>query len=127
MTVATQGVPPVPGEPCKLITAVLPDDGTDLSLMKALRAEKGVIRANSTSCLANSILAEARTRPGKLPEPILARIVEVLVPEAEADDVFEFVCHNANIDHLGGGVVFQSPVPYCTAYSLPEGVPDEKE
>lgn len=117
---------PIPGEPCKLITAVIPDDGTDLKLMRALRQKKAVIRANSASNYASSVLAEAKAKPGKLPEPILARVVEILVPEASGDDLFDFVCEHANIDYLGGGVVFMSPAPFCTPYALPPGVPDEK-
>jgi hypothetical protein len=116
---------PDPVEACKLITCVIPDNGTDMALLRALRAEKGVIRANSSNCYGSSILAEAKTRPGKLPEPTLVRLVQILVSETEADEVFEFVCENADIDHLGGGVVFQSPAPFGTAYTLPEGVPDE--
>ncbi len=122
---ALHTTPPVPGDACKLITCVIPDDGTDLTLLRALRAEKGVIRANSAHCYGNSILAVAKTRAGKLPEPILTRLVQILVSETEADDVFEFVCENADIDRQGGGIVFQSPAPFGTAYALPEGVPDE--
>jgi hypothetical protein len=43
-----------PGEACKLITAILPDDGSDLKMLKELRREKGVIRADSMSCYASS-------------------------------------------------------------------------
>lgn len=117
--------PPVPGEACKMITVVLADDGTDLALMRALRTEKGVIRANSTSCFGSSILAEAKTRPGKLPEPMIVRRVEILVAEADVDEIFEFACQHADMGHPDGGVVFQSAAPFCTPYVLPEGVPDE--
>ena len=118
--------PAIPGEACKLISVAVPDDGTDLRLLRALRAEKGVVRANSISCLGSSVTLETRTKPGKLPQPIMARFVEILVPESDADDVFEFVCRLAITGELGGGVVWQSVAPFCSDYVLPEGVPDEK-
>lgn len=120
-------IPGVTGEPCKLITCVMvnSDKRDDLDLLKALRAEQGVIRASTSPCLSSSLLAEAKTKRGKLPEPVLARHVEVLVAEAEADNVFEFVCQHARIDRLGGGAVMQMPAPFGTGYSLPEGVPEE--
>ncbi len=117
----------VPGDACKLITAVVPDDGSDLKILKALRKEKGVIRADSMSCYASSSLADKKTRPGKLPEPVLARLVEVLVPAADADDVFQFVCEHTDPDHPETAVVFQSDAPFCTLFELPEGVPEEAD
>jgi hypothetical protein len=127
MTGAALPAPGVPGEPCKLITAVVPDDDTDLALMRALRKMKGVIRANSSSRLALPVLTETKVRPGKLPEPQLARVIEVLVPEADAEAVFEFVCQHAGIEGEQGGIVMQAPAPFCSTYVLPEGVPDEPE
>ena len=124
---ALHGTPPVPGEACKLITCVMPDNGTDLELLKALRAEKNVISANSSHCYGSSILVEAKTKPGKLPEPMMARLIQIVVSEQEADGVFDFVCENAGIDQLGGGVVFQCPAPFGTQYTLPENVPDEAD
>lgn len=116
----------VSGEPCKLICAVTPDDGTDLKLMKVLREKKGLVSASSRNCLTISVLAEAKVKPGKLPEPNLTRITEILVPVALADELFEFVCQHADIERKGGGIVLQRPAPFCTPYSLPDGVPDEK-
>jgi len=127
MSGAELPAPGVPGEPCKLITAVVPDDGADLALMKALRKTKGVISANSTSCLALPVLKETKVRPGKLPEPLLTWVIEVLVPEADAQAMFEFVCQHAGIDREQGGIVMQAPAPFCSTYVLPEGVPDEPE
>jgi hypothetical protein len=117
----------VPGEPCKLITAILQDGGEHLhvSLKKALRGKKAVIRANSTACLSLTVFSLQKAKPGKLPEPTLAHFVEILVPEAEADEIFSFVCDHVGLHELGSGLVFQQPAPFCTPYSLPEGVPDE--
>ena len=126
MTTATPG-PGLPGDRCKLITAVVADDGTDLDLLRALRSQRDVIRASSTSCLGSSITAEARTKPGRLPEPVMVRKVEILVPEDRADDVFEFVCVHSRLTELGRGVVWQTSAPFCTPYELPEGLPEEHD
>ena len=115
----------VPGENCKLITAIVPDDGSDLQILRALRKEKGIVRANSTICYSSSSLADKKTRPGKLPEPVLARIVEVLVPESAADEIFEFVCSQTNPETMDGYSVYQTAAPIGTPYRMPDDVPDE--
>lgn len=115
------------GEACKLIVCVITDtdERSDLVLLKRLRAEKNVIRAISSPCLSSSILAETKAKPGKLPEPVLARHLQILVLEEEADDVFDFVCENSGINQFGGGGALLMPAPFGTMYRLPEGVPDE--
>jgi len=125
MTASVEASSSVPCEPCKLITAVVPDDGSDLTLMRALRDEKGIVRANSFSCYGSSILAEARPRRGKLPVPKLVRMVEIVVAETDAEDVFSFVCNAADIGRPGGGIVLQQAAPVATPYMMPEGLPDE--
>lgn len=114
----------LPVEDCKLITSVVPDDGTDLRILKGLR-EKGIVRADSTVCYASSSLAEKKTKPGKLPEPVLARMVEVLVPARDADEIFEFVCSFSDPEAPEGSIVYQSDAPFATPYTLPDDVPEE--
>ena len=119
-------MPGVPGEPCKLISAVVvADDGTDLAILKDLREEKGVLQAFSHTCSGSSITTETKTKPGRLPEPVLVHLVEILVPESRADEVFEFVCKAARIDEPGRGAVWQSGSAFCTPFALPPNVPDE--
>jgi len=116
---------PLEGKVCKLISVALPDNGTDVRLLTALRAEKDVLRADSIGCLGSSVKAEAPTKPGKLPQPSMSRFVQILVPERDAEDLFEFVCQVAVTDDPDGGFVWQSAVPFCSDCTLPEGVPDE--
>ena len=46
----------IPFENCKRILVFLPDDGTDLELIKALRRDKGITRVDSTSARAVAAL-----------------------------------------------------------------------
>jgi hypothetical protein len=117
----------LPLEACKRIMVVLPDNGTDRHLIKALRREKGITRVDTVSVRAVAALQEAKTKQGRLPEPILARLLTVVVPDTEADAVFDYIYAVAKIDRPGGGMVLMQRLLGATPFVLPEGVPDEKD
>jgi hypothetical protein len=116
----------VPREACKLISCVLPDDGTEKKLIRALRDEKQITRANSTSCLGLEILADARTKFGELPEPTLVRKVDVVVPEADADDLYDYIYEKAHIGRPEGGAIWLRSLTIASPFALPADVPVEK-
>ena len=124
------GKPPaeqrVPREACKLISCILPDDGTEKKLLRALRDERQITRANSTSCLGMAVLASAKTKFGELPEPILVRKVEVVVPEADADALYDYIYEKARIGRPQGGAVWMRALSLASPFSLPADVPVEK-
>jgi hypothetical protein len=124
------GKPPAdqaaPREACKLISCVLPDDGTEKKLLRALRDERQITRANSTSCLGMAVLADAKTKFGELPEPILVRKVDVVVPEADADALYDYIYAKARIGRPQGGAIWMGALTLTSPFSLPEGVPVEK-
>ncbi len=115
-----------PLEDSKLITCVLPDDGSHKALLEALRQELNINKAEVVSSLAMGESVEANANPGTVPGTYMARTVRVVVPAAEADALFEFICDKARISRDGGGVVFQNALATSTPFALPEGVAEEQ-
>ena len=116
----------VPREACKLITCVLPDDGTEKKLLRDLRDEKQITRANSVSCLGLGGVVEARTKFDELPQPILVRKVDVVVPEDKADELYDYIYEKANIGRPQGGVIWQATLTLTSPFALPQDVPVEE-
>ena len=112
-------------EPAKMLVCMLPDDGTDIRIMRQLRKEKAVNRAESIACRGINNLRTAKTRLGKLPEPTLYRILTIIVTQDEADDVFAFVHERAQIGQPGRGMLAETSILGATRYVLPDDVPEE--
>ena len=117
---------PLPQKAAKLITCVLPDNGSDKALMRKLRQEKQIINTSSVACRGIAVLQRAQSKRDRLPEPHLVRMVEVAVAEEEADALFDYIYETAGIGHKGGGTIFMGQLINMTPFELPEGVPDEK-
>lgn len=116
----------LPLQPCQVIMCILPDDGTDHSLLLALRQEKGITRTTSISCRGIAALRNARTTDDRLPEPSIVKMVNVIVEKDEATTLFDYIFEKANINRPGGGIIIMSQPITCTPFTLPEAIPPEK-
>ena len=115
---------PVPRETVKLITCVLNDEQNGKRLLSALK-QRNIIRANSINCRGFASLAEVDNKD-KLPEPRFVKLIEVIVSEAEADEVFDFIYEEAGIGEPAAGTIFMTALLGSSQYSLPENIPDEE-
>ena len=126
MTPAPDRHQPLPQKNAKLITCILPDNGSDKTLMQALRHEKQVISTSSIACRGIAVLQSVESNHDKLPEPTLVRKVDVVVAEDEAGALFDYIYATAGIGQEGHGAIFMGPLINTTLFELPEGVPDEE-
>ena len=115
----------VPRENCKLISCLLPDDGSDKRLIRALYDEKKISRANSTSCMGLAVLADAKTKFAELPQPVLIRKVDVVVPENEADELYDYIYDKAGIGRPQGGIMWLNALSLVSPFNVPKDVPLE--
>ena len=111
----------------KLITCILPDEGQDMALLKALRSEKGVITANTFQCRGFGLQLRRKYKWKRQTAGYSVRVVTVVVQEDRADEIFEYIYYQVNFDRPCPGLIYQGNLIAATPYTLPAGVTEEKE
>ena len=94
---------------CKRITCILPEHKC-ISLLKALRKEKNIIMANKNSARGSSYTSNFAW--------IEMEVLEVIVTEDRADEIFTYLYEKADINTSHGGVIFQNTLSTSSDYSL---------
>ena len=110
----------------KIITCILPDEGQDMTLLKALRSEKGIITANTFQCRGFGPQMRRKYKGRHQVAAYSVRVVTVVVREDQADDLFEYIYYKVNFDHPCPGLIYQGNLLAATPYTLPSGVLEEK-
>ncbi|MBI2993613.1 MAG: hypothetical protein HYY48_05485 [Gammaproteobacteria bacterium] len=106
----------------KLITCILPH-GIALDVLKKLKDEKGIIEASVSNARGMGKLTPLAHRG--LAEQAEKEIMNVVVPSARADELFEYMFHEARIDRPHGGIIFMAALQHATPFVLPD-VPEEQ-
>ena len=75
----------------KVITCILPDEGQDMTLLKALRSEKGIITANTSQCRGFGPQLRRKYKGRHQVAAYSVRVVTIVVHEDQADDVCEYI------------------------------------
>lgn len=104
-------------QPHKLITALLPK-GRAMKMVEQLLQEHGISRANVNHARGVGKITPQRHRG--IEESTEKEILTVIVEADRADEIFEYIYFEAEINRPHGGLMFQQPVLDTTLYNLPE-------
>ncbi len=106
----------------KLITCILPK-GLALPILKKLKHEKGIDRANLNSARGMGKITPLAYRG--IGEQAEKDILNVVVNQSEADDIFYYIYEEADINRPHGGIIYIRQLGASTPFTLPN-LPDEE-
>lgn len=101
----------------KLITCILPK-GLALPVLKKLKEEKGIIRADIKSARGMGKITPLAYRG--VGEQAEKDLLNVIVSQNEADDIFYYIYEEADINRPHGGIIYMRQLGMATPYTLPD-------
>jgi len=109
-------------QPHKLITTILPK-GQDKELVCKLINQLGINSVNINYARGLGRITPHRHRG--VEDVTEKAIVTVLIEAARADEVFEFIFYEADINQPHGGLMFQQPLLANTLFTVPDIASEE--
>ena len=103
---------------CKLITCILPK-GKAIDLEKKLHHEKGIDSANIWNGRGSG------TKKITIQSEIEVEIISVVIEEDIADEIFEYIYHEADIGAVSSGFMYQTKLLKSSKFILPD-IAEEK-
>ena len=106
----------------KMIFCILPR-GVALGVKQRLKDEYGIMTANVSHARGVGKITPLAYRgiAGQSEKDILS----VMISIEKAEEIFEFIYHEANINRPHGGIMYMHPLKASTNFSLPD-LPDEE-
>ena len=104
-------------QPHKLITALLPK-GRAMKVVEQLFHEHGITRVNVNHARGVGKITPQRHRG--IEETTEKEIMTVIVEADRADEIFEYIYNEAEINRPHGGLMYQQPVLDTTLFNLPQ-------
>ena len=106
----------------KLITCILPK-GLALPMLKKLKEEKGINRANINSGRGMGKITPLAYRG--IGDQAEKEMLNIVVNEEQADDIFNYIYEKADINRPHGGIIYMSQLGMSTPFTLPD-LPNEE-
>ena len=106
----------------KLITCIFPK-AVAIPMLRRLKDEKGI-----TTCKINNARGIGRfthSSVRRLGDVTEREILEVVTTAKRADEIFEFIFFEADMDRPHGGIIFMTPLGRASHFELPD-LPEEE-
>jgi len=97
----------------KLITCIIPK-GKAIGIIRQLNEEKGITTANVSSGRGQGVV-----EPDSFKGWAEVDILEVVMGEDQAEEIFEYLYEKAEIGRMFGGFMYQGKLSESTTFSLP--------
>ena len=99
----------------KLITCILDKSPASFKLVRDLKDTHQITRANVGSARGTGTGAEG----GLITMPQEKHILQIIVDAGQADEIFEFIFSQGEINKPGGGFIYQTSLTKASNYKLP--------